>query len=197
MQAQQRAIREYLKAAESRIKETEQKIAEETQRLAELSGGSYARRQEELEQKKSEAAEARRRYEEHQQDANRLRDDVRRAEEEVKSRAAPIAKQRSDIEQAENLLRNLTKDRGSPDAGFHERMPILLRAIQQEGSFSKRPVGPIGHHVKLLKPEWSSILENSFGTTLNSFVVTSKRDMNILSNIMQRVNWYLCIAPPI
>ncbi|KAL2003571.1 hypothetical protein VTN02DRAFT_3237 [Thermoascus thermophilus] len=192
LQAQQRAIREYLKAAESRIKETEQKIAEETQRLAELSGGSYARRQEELEQKKSEAAEARRRYEEHQQDANRLRDDVRRAEEEVKSRAAPIAKQRSDIEQAENLLRNLTKYRGSQDAGFHERMPILLRAIQQEGSFSKRPVGPIGHHVKLLKPEWSSILENSFGTTLNSFVVTSKRDMNILSNVMQRVN---CVCP--
>ncbi|KAL2009256.1 hypothetical protein VTN00DRAFT_7450 [Thermoascus crustaceus] len=192
LQAQQRAIREYLKAAESRIKETEQKIAEETQHLAELSGGSYVRRQEELEQKKSEAAEARRRYEEHQQDVNRLRDDVRRAEEEVKSRASPIAKQRSDIEQAENLLRNLTRDRGSPDAGFHERMPILLRAIQQEGSFSKRPVGPIGHHVKLLKPEWSSILENSFGTTLNSFVVTSKRDMNILSNIMQRVN---CVCP--
>lgn len=195
LQAQQRSIREHVKAAESRIKDLERDIAQESQRLADINGGSYARRQEELEQKKSEAVRARQRYEEHLQDAHRLREDIRKAEEEVKRNSAPIAKQKADIEQAEALLKNLMKDRGSQDAAFHEKMPMLLRAIRQETSFSRPPVGPIGHHVRLLKPKWSAILENSFGTTLSSFIVSSKGDMNILSDIMQRVNWYGLLFP--
>jgi chromosome segregation ATPase len=114
---------------------------------------------------------------------------VHKAERELKAKTAPIAKQRSDIEQSEKLLRSLSKDRGQQDSGFHEKMSMLLGAIQQENSFGRHPVGPLGHHVRLVKPEWSAVLENSFGATLTSFVVTSKRDMNILSGIMQRVGW--------
>lgn len=147
--------------------------------------------QTELESKQEEASEARSQYEAHQKDAHRVRDDIRKADEELKSKLAPIDKVKSDIEQAENVLRSLTRDRGSQDAGFHPNMPTLLRAIRQDNSFTKPPVGPIGNHVRLLKPKWSSILETSFGTTLSSFVVTSKRDMNILSDIMKRVKWYV------
>lgn len=133
---------------------------------------------------------ARQRYEDHQRDSDLLHKELQKAENEVKLAAAPIAKKKADVEQAETLLRNLTRDGGVKHSGFHERMPLLLRTIQQQkGSFRRSPVGPIGHYVSLLKPEWSSILENSLGTTLNSFVVTSKSDMNILSNIMQKVNW--------
>ncbi|OJJ34299.1 hypothetical protein ASPWEDRAFT_173721 [Aspergillus wentii DTO 134E9] len=192
LQAQQRQIREYVKAAQSRIDVTKQKISEETQRLADLSGGSYTRKQEEVEQARVEVSEARRLYEEHQQESVRLVRESEEAEEEARSAAASVSKKKADIEQAEALLRNLSKDGGPRTSGFHERMPMLLKAIQQERSFSRQPVGPIGHHVSLLKPTWSSILENSLGTTLNSFIVTSKRDMNVLSSVMQRVN---CVFP--
>ncbi|BDD63230.1 hypothetical protein MAP00_008150 [Monascus purpureus] len=193
LQAQQRQIREYLKAAELRVKETQQKVAQETQRLSELSGGSYSRKQEQLQQAENDASMARQRYEDHQRDSDLLHKELQKAENEVKLAAAPIAKKKADVEQAETLLRNLTRDGGVKHSGFHERMPLLLRTIQQQkGSFRRSPVGPIGHYVSLLKPEWSSILENSLGTTLNSFVVTSKSDMNILSNIMQKVN---CVCP--
>jgi chromosome segregation ATPase len=188
LQAQQRSIREYVKADELRIQDTNQKIMEEDRRLKDLSGGSYARKQEELELKQSEAVEARRRYEEHQNDTNRLHEDVHRAEEEMKSSRGPLVTKRSEIEQAETLLRSMRKEGGAQDAGFHERMPMLLRAIQQEKSFNSLPVGPIGRHVRLLKPEWSAVLETSFGATLSSFIVTSKDDQTILSNIMQGMN---------
>ena len=72
--------------------------------------------------------------------------------------------------------------------GFPDKMPILLREIGRENSFSQKPIGPVGNHVRLLKPEWSSQLEKAFGATLTSFIVTSKRDMEILSRIMKRVN---------
>ncbi|THC91439.1 hypothetical protein EYZ11_009106 [Aspergillus tanneri] len=192
LQAEQRKIREYLKAAETRICETQQKIAEENQRLTELGGGSYTRKQEQLNQVKAEAVEARTQYEEHQRERDRLYRELEEANEGVDLAAAPISKTKSDVEQAESLLRNLNKEGSIRNLGFHEKMPALIRAIQQEQSFGRQPVGPIGHHVTLLKPEWSSILENSLGATLNSFIVTSKRDMNILSAIMQEAN---CVCP--
>ena len=191
MQAQQRQIRDYLKAAEARINETQQKIEEENQRLADLSGGSYTRKQEQLERAKAEAAHASAQYEEHQRNTDRLYRELEVAGKEVDSLAAPLGRTKADVEQAEKLLRSLSKEGGPKSSGFHDKMPSLLRAVQQEQGFTERPVGPIGRHVTLLKPEWSSILENSFGTTLNSFIVTSKRDMDILSRVMHNVNWYV------
>jgi chromosome segregation ATPase len=179
-----------LKASEIRINETQRTIAEESQRLADQSGGSYIRKQEELERARAEAADARTRQEEHQRDADRLRRELEDAEKEVTLLEAPIGRTKADVEQAETLLQTLNNEGGSRNSGFHDKLLALLRAIQQERSFTEKPVGPIGHHVILLKPEWSSILENSLGATLNSFIVTSKKDMNILSNIMHKINWY-------
>ncbi|KAE8375322.1 hypothetical protein BDV26DRAFT_268123 [Aspergillus bertholletiae] len=192
LQAQQRQIRDYLKAAEARINETQQKIEEEKQRLADLSGGSYTREQAQLERAKAEAALASTQYEEHQRNTDHLYRELEVARKEVDSFAVPVGRTKADVEQAEKVLRSLSKEGGPKSSGFHDKLPSLLRAIQQEQGFAEKPVGPIGHHVTLLKPEWSSILETSLGTTLNSFIVTSKRDMNILSRIMHNVN---CTCP--
>ncbi|KAI9881144.1 MAG: Structural maintenance of chromosomes protein 6, partial [Watsoniomyces obsoletus] len=65
-------------------------------------------------------------------------------------------------------------------------MPALLKAIQQERRFQASPVGPIGKHIKLLQPEWSSILEKAFGSTLNGFVVTNKRDQDLMVDLQKK-----------
>lgn len=189
-QATQRMIRECLKTAESAIEETQRKIEEEKQRLEDLDGGSHARRLAELEQKKAEVDEARNRYETHRRDVDRLQEDINKADRDLQAKHEPVTKQRSDIEQAENRLRSLTRDRGQQQGGFHEKMPMLLRAIEQEQyKFSRKPVGPLGNHIRLLKPKWSGVLESSLGANLSGFVVTSKSDSNTLSGIMKRVGW--------
>lgn len=160
--------------------------------MAELHGGSYTRKQEQLEEARTEAAQLRTQLEEHQHERTRLDREHDEANKAVKMASTPIAKARADVEQAESRLKTLTQEGGVRNSGFHEKMPALLRAVHQERAFNRQPVGPIGHHVSLLKPEWSSILEYSLGATLSSFIVTSKRDMNILSKIMQRVN---CVCP--
>ncbi|PYH95203.1 DNA repair protein Rad18 [Aspergillus ellipticus CBS 707.79] len=192
LQAEQRQIREYLKAAETRIAVTKQNIDEENRRLAEISGGSYSRKQDELERAKAEAAQSRTEHEKHESNTSHLYQDIDEAEKEVKLAAGPLAKLKADVEEAESFLLNLKREGGSRASGFHEKMPILLKAIEQEQSFSQPPIGPIGHYVRLLKPEWSSILENSFGTTLNSFIVASKKDSEIIFKVMERVN---CACP--
>ncbi|KAH1628117.1 hypothetical protein KXX39_004555 [Aspergillus fumigatus] len=190
-QAEQRQIKEYLRTTETRIRETQNQIADENRRLADLSGGSYSRKEEQVQQAKIEAAEIRKQCEEHQQSARQLYQEAEEAEIAVKLAAAPIDKMKAEVDQAESNLRSLSRE-GIRRTGFHERMPALLKEVETERSFSRKPVGPIGSYVSLLKPEWSSILENALGTTMNSFIVTSKRDMNILSHIMQRVG---CVCP--
>ncbi|KGO65461.1 RecF/RecN/SMC [Penicillium italicum] len=186
-QAEQRQIREYLKAAESRIQETQQKVDDENQRLADVSDGGYARKQDECEQAANDASAAKREYEEHRQGAARLREDIETAERDLKEAKSPLEQKSREIGQAENQLRNLTKEGGSRQSGFNVKMPALLKAIGLEKSWESTPVGPIGHHVTLLEPKWSSILERVFGGTLASFIVSSKNDMKLLFDIMRRV----------
>ncbi|OJD12803.1 hypothetical protein AJ78_06660 [Emergomyces pasteurianus Ep9510] len=188
LQATQRMIRECLKTAESAIEETQRKIDEEKQRLEDLDGGSHARRLEELEQKKAEAEEAGNQLHAHRRDVDRLQEDINKADRKLQGKREPVTRQRSDIEQAENRLRSLMRDRGQQQGGFHEKMPMLLRAIEQEQyKFSRKPVGPLGNHIRLLKPKWSGVLESSLGANLSGFVVTTKSDSNTLSSIMKRV----------
>ncbi|KAL2862907.1 DNA repair protein SMC6 [Aspergillus lucknowensis] len=192
LQAEQRRIREHLRATEERAGEIQHKINQETKRLSDLNGGGYSRKQEELEQARQDVVDTRNKYDEHAREEDRVSADVRNAENQLNAAKPPVDQAKRDVDEAELLLQNLNREGGSRALGFPDKMPALLRAIQQEQSFAQRPVGPIGNFVTLLKPEWSSILESSFGATLNSFIVTSKRDQSILSGIMQRVN---CSVP--
>lgn len=72
-----------------------------------------------------------------------------------------------------------------PNPGGLEK---LIRAIESEGRFRERPVGPMGRYVELMEPEWGYILEKQFGSALNAFVVTSKADQSILSELSRRNN---------
>lgn len=187
--AEQRQIRSHLTDARDRLAQTQQKIDAENQRLQELNDGSYARKQEESEQASARATEARKEYDSHVEGEARLREDLQEAQKEAGFAKKQVDTKKADISQAETLLQNLKREDGQRQDGFHPKMPTLIRAIQQEKSFSTRPIGPIGKHVTLLKPKWSSILENSFGGTLASFIVATKSDQSKLSSIMRRVDW--------
>ena len=135
------------------------------------------------------AGVARRQYEEHQQGYPVLEEELREADAEVRSAIGPVTRTRGDVEQAEMRLANLS-NAGRDSNGFHERMPTLLRALEQNRRLFRRfPVGPVGLHVSLLKPKWWAAVETALGNALGSFIVTSKADMEVLSDIMQKVNW--------
>lgn len=68
-------------------------------------------------------------------------------------------------------------------------MPNILDEIKKRANeFSKMPVGPIGLHIKLKKPEWGAAVENALGKYLDSFVVNNAKDSNILLNIFRKFN---------
>ncbi|ERF71388.1 hypothetical protein EPUS_07416 [Endocarpon pusillum Z07020] len=191
-QADQRQLRESLKNNEAVIKARRREIEEEKERLAELDGGGAAVRLAQLEEAQANAAAAHRAYEEHQALRDGLEARIPEAQQECRERDQPLRAKRDDIERRQRDIENLSRDRNQQDGAFHVKMPALIRAIQNERSFAQPPVGPVGKYVRLLKPEWSSIIEKSFGQTLSSFIVTSKNDMNILNRVMNQVK---CTCP--
>jgi structural maintenance of chromosomes protein 6 len=197
LKAEQRRIDQSVKSLSLAIEGLKQEIIHENKRLADIAGGDIARRQEEIAQRRAEADEAEEKLNQHQGGFKNLQDALNEAGQNAKQATIPIQKQKKEIDQAETLLKSLSRDRGQTLSGFSEKMPQLLAAIARDKSFNQRPVGPVGNHVRLKKPEWSAVIEQSLNNTLNSFIVTSKKDMNILMQIMQRVNWYGLFFPAV
>lgn len=96
---------------------------------------------------------------------------------------------RSEIRNCEDRLNTMVRDRGQQQGAYKPSMPRLLNAIRQDEGFLQAPVGPMGNHVRLLKPLWSSVLEKSLGGALDTFIVTNKKDQARLSILMQKVQW--------
>lgn len=178
-----------MKSAEQTIAKAKKDIEEENRRLTELDGGSHARRLTKIDEKKSEATGARTRLQDHDASLSRLSDQQRLAEEATEKARAPINAKRAEIRECESHLDSLMKDRGQQQTAYLPSLPRLLTAIQQDRGFRQAPVGPLGKHVRLLQPKWSSILEKSFGGMLNSFVVTCKEDQTRLAGLMRQVSW--------
>lgn len=191
-QASERQIRESLMSHNSNIKTKKAEIEAEKRRLAELDNGGTAARHTQLEQAEEEVAATKQAFDEHVAGRADLVTRIAEAEQECKERKEPLGRKRNDIAERESRIQNLNRDRNRQDSGFHPNTAALLRAIENERSFAQKPVGPMGKYIRLLKPEWSSIVEKSLGGSLGSFVVTSKGDQAKLNHIMHRVK---CVCP--
>ncbi len=189
MQNEQRQIQQQIKNSDGRIAKANREIAEEDKRLADLHGGSHARRRAEIDEKRGAVENLQQQLRQHPHDLKRLQDNQRAADKEMKDAGAERDDKRSEIARCEEHIKRLGRDRGDINKGYHQKLPDLLRAIENETSFKERPIGPVGYHVQLKEQKWSAVLEATFGATLDAFLVTSKADQSILQRLMQRIGW--------
>ncbi|KAL9102289.1 MAG: hypothetical protein Q9163_002558 [Psora crenata] len=192
LQSQHREIVGEVRGAKARIVSIMNEIQEEHRRLSDADGGKNAERRQQIEEKKEAALQAKSDLNNHEEELPGLELCRERATDEYLKAQNEVKKLRVSKQQAENRLKNLVKDSGQQQSAYHPSMPRLLRAIQQDDGFREKPVGPIGRHIRLLKPEWSSVLEKSLGSSLDSFIVTSKQDQTMLAALMKNLN---CSSP--
>jgi len=105
---------------------------------------------------------------------------------------------RQELLETRGLLTSLREAERDVMSTFGPQMHQLLRAIEQERGFNRKPVGPIGKYVTILKPQWASILDKFFGQTLNAFVVTNRADGQLLHRLMKQTGVSLpyYVTPP-
>ncbi|KAK5105133.1 Structural maintenance of chromosomes protein 6 [Lithohypha guttulata] len=186
-QHEERAAKTTLAQKVKEKKNTEGQIAEEERRLDEVNGGGAARRREERTLAQATAQQARTELEAHKagrQEVERNRQ-IKGAVVNEKAGIMNAAQRKiNEIEESLGKLQNINAN--NQHRAFRRNNEQLERLIGQETRWQHKPLGPLGRHVKLLKPEWSSVLESMFGKTLSGFLVFSRHDLNLLSDLKRR-----------
>ncbi|KAF2849389.1 dna repair protein-like protein rad18 [Plenodomus tracheiphilus IPT5] len=173
------------------VKKCEINIEQHRLRQAEADNGLYAEKVRELETAKLDFVRAREARSAHDDALPPLREQSRLALAEKMAADQKVEKAREDERRIRNGINNLKGGRRNWIDSYQNPQGLnrLLEAIAKDRNFREKPVGPLGRHVKLLKPEWGYILEKQFGQSLNAFAVTSKADSTILSRLMKQYGW--------
>lgn len=173
--------------ASKEVKLYEQKIKDEEQRLQDSHGDVHTEKRhalgaagDDLEQIEKESEEAKQRI-------SGLNTDADKATRELQTVGTLVTQKQGEITGVKKRLRDLEQGHGGLYDGYEQPMQNLLRMIEQDTGFERKPVGPIGAHVQVSKPIWSPMLEKIIGENLSGFVVTNKRDQQRLSNMMKRL----------
>ncbi|ROT42705.1 P-loop containing nucleoside triphosphate hydrolase protein [Sodiomyces alkalinus F11] len=176
------------KTAEANVDAWTQKVAAEERRIGESSGDVRKRLEEQLREAEAEEASLQQQIAENAAARPGLNRDFKTALEKVKEVEQRFSVKKQEVSKAADRIRNFRSKNSSPFAAFDSKIPQLLKAIEHETGFERQPVGPIGTHIQLLNPLWSSVLESTFGQFLNGFLVASKRDQQRLLELMRRLD---------
>lgn len=182
-------VKGQLKNCKSTINKKTAEIEEEQQRITGLDGGGAAARLRSLDQAKEALEQEKTLFDLHQSDRAKLDTDLEAANEAVEDEIKARDAQLKDVDLRQSAVEKFARERNKEDGGYDHTLPQLLKAIDNERRFAQKPIGPLGKYVRLLKPEWLSILEKSFGGTLESFIVTSKKDSVILFQLRQQAKY--------
>ncbi|KAK3391583.1 P-loop containing nucleoside triphosphate hydrolase protein [Sordaria brevicollis] len=188
IQADERAAHQSLRSATTTVKDFEKRVAAEERRLEEATGEAVLSKNRELEEANERVKEVEAKILTAKDNEKDLLNKVDEAQKLLNAKGEERTRKQNEITAAEQQLRSSERDQGSIYAGYDARLPELLAMIERETRFQNKPVGPLGAHIQLLKPQWSSILEKQLGASLSGFIVQSIAEQKLLQSMMNRLN---------
>ncbi|KAH7085497.1 dna repair protein-like protein rad18 [Paraphoma chrysanthemicola] len=190
--ADERRAAEDVKAKQKTVNTIELEVKNLRQRQAEADDGLYAEKAQQVEEAKAEAVRAKQAQDAHSEEIADIKKESKAAQQEKVAADLKVQKAKDDARNIRDNIQRLREGQRNWIDGYQNRQNLqkLLQAIEVERRFREAPVGPLGRHVKLLRPEWGYILEKQFGQSLNAFVVTSRADQSVLSDLMRKCNWH-------
>ncbi|KAK4464229.1 hypothetical protein QBC42DRAFT_295218 [Cladorrhinum samala] len=185
----EREARDRLKITEKEIEELEKKIAETMQKLAEADGGLQAQKRQELDNANAQVLEIEKEQEEVQSRKLPLDNKLTDSNKALTQVDDAIKSKKNEINLVKERIRELEGKAISLWAGYDPKMQALVRAIEADSRFETKPIGPLGRHIQLVKPEWSALIEQMLGGNLNGFLVGSSQDAKILTDMISRMGF--------
>lgn len=188
LNGEERMIRGDVKRLKENVKRLETEVTNENGRLAGAEGEAHQGRVARLAELKAAVDEIKTAQMQHGTGIADLENAKRAAYEAYEAAKPPVDERKNTLKDAEGHLQRLQSNQPRPFAAYVPHMEQLVRAVNAETRWRTKPVGPMGMHIKLLKPEWSSAIEKTFGGSLGSFVVTCLEDQRMLVQLAKRVN---------
>ncbi|KAH8167860.1 hypothetical protein CIB48_g345 [Xylaria polymorpha] len=174
------------------VKNYERSIRAEEQRLETMNGGIVTEKQGELDRARRHEASIEVAIAEHKAGLKSLEANEQEAVKKMEEPTEILAQKRSEVQAAESSLQALNRTRTDPLDAFDTRVRQLLKLIEEDHSFTRKPIGPLGTYVQLIKTQWMPILEKYFGGSLSGFIVENKQDQARLMAHMDRLRIQGC-----
>lgn len=195
LQREERDAHMRLKTLRTDIQSCENKIKEEENRLDGSTGSARAQKDQELSEAQAQEKIINEQIAEAKAKTPAFYQKIEQAKETSRNADRIVQEKRKEVVIAQKGVKDLEQSSGSAFDGYDQDLINLAKQIEKDSGFESKPLGPLGTHITLRKPEWSGLLEKTLGETLNAFVVKSKRDHSRLSSLIQRLG--LKRQPPI
>ena len=187
--SEQKLIKANLDNAQRLVESCERDVDTERQRIEDVNGGAPGRKQAEIREADTILTQAKETLALHEGTRADLEKAHTTANEAVSKLEHPLRSKAAEVDDFRRRLQNLQQTRGADMAGYDHSVAALVKRIRSDKGWRETPLGPIGLHCKLLKPEWSTLVESVLGQVLGGFVVTSKQDQVRLSKMMQEARY--------
>lgn len=182
------SARSELDSTAKSVEEYERRVKEEEERLQAANGDVVTRKRQQKQDAEGRRQQLDTEIDDRQKQIPTLNADIDKGLKELSTIEQQITQKRGEVATVQKRIRELERGQGSLYDAYEPQMQQLLRMIAADNGFGEKPLGPIGAHVKVLKPIWSPMLERLFGESLNGFVVTSKKDQQRLKSMMIQLN---------
>ncbi|KAG8834848.1 Structural maintenance of chromosomes protein 6 [Serendipita sp. 399] len=166
-----------LKASEEKIKQGHEKLARDAER---------DNIRQKIEAAEAAHKEARSRHEKSVVEKNNAKDSVEghtRDFHTLERKFEEVSEELRGAEAKVNQLQDIAK--GQSGAAIYGRwVPAALREIESARWTGRKPVGPLGLHVRLKDNRWADVLRVGIGGFLGGFAVTNHKDQQTLRRIL-------------
>ena len=181
-----RDIKGNLDSERKQLDQIEKAIEDEYRRLNEQSDGRETEKRNEIREAEERLDDIHQQGLHHDAAYRQLEQDHQEGERRFKDSMGQEKRKQGVVRDAQAQLTELQKDNHDKFAPFHPSMRNVVKAIDQERNFRTKPIGPLAWHVRNQQPEWQNMIEKTFGSLLDNFIVTSRQDQTLLSNILRK-----------
>ncbi|PSK76584.1 hypothetical protein CJJ07_003607 [Candidozyma auris] len=165
------------------IEEYSKQIEVEQKKIDEINGGSKDQMKERLTMLKAR-----------EQTLTSQRDELHKALTELEDETPELLElnRKLNVVKSQKLslqdkIRSIQRTKNDKFAAFGPSIQNLLRAIENEVSWHKKPIGPVGCFVSVKKSysRWSDLINAFLQKTLDSFIVCDEHDRRLLTELMR------------
>jgi hypothetical protein len=107
-------------------------------------------------------------------------DDININNDNIRKKQSTINCIQNELKQKQQDYDELKKIEIDKTSVYGTWMLDCLKAIENENRFHKKPIGPIGRHIRCIEPRWSYAVEKHLAPIMPTFICSDSHDEKIL-----------------
>ena len=110
-------------------------------------------------------------------------DQISADHETIRTKESTLDCIRNELKQKQQIADELKKGDKDQTSVYGKWMVDCLKAIESEKRFHRKPIGPLGRHIRCISPHWAYAVEKHLAPIMSSFICTDGHDERLLLDL--------------